>query len=60
MPWADVSEGSFSLCEDTVLERNQDNLFKEADSRVEDGRGGFRFSVASGFSFEPPPQSGLP
>jgi len=29
-------------------------------SRVEDGRGGFRLSVAVGVSFDTPPQSDLP
>ena len=29
-------------------------------SRVEDGRGGFRLSVAVGVSFAAPPQSDLP
>ena len=35
-------------------------ISKADQSRVEDGRGGFRLSVAVGVSFAAPPQSDLP
>jgi hypothetical protein len=35
-------------------------FYFNSTSRVEDGRGGFRLSVAIGVAFDTPPQSDLP